>query len=82
MRNNVTTLSDSFIDKMWNGGEFGFAQVNANGSAGGIIAIWDASTFIGTHAMGDSGFLAVIGNWKGVDGTVGLIMVPMKKEIR
>ncbi|GJW49121.1 RNA-directed DNA polymerase, eukaryota [Tanacetum coccineum] len=46
------------------------AKVDAIGSAGGILTIWDEAMFVNTTAMGGDGFLAVLGSWKGKEGSV------------
>ncbi|GJZ12510.1 RNA-directed DNA polymerase, eukaryota [Tanacetum coccineum] len=61
-------VDEIFVKRMWYDNNFGFAQVNSDGRSGGIITIWDSNIFIGTHAAGEEGFLAVVGKWKGVEG--------------
>nr|GEX79737.1 RNA-directed DNA polymerase, eukaryota, reverse transcriptase zinc-binding domain protein [Tanacetum cinerariifolium] len=40
--------------------DFGYEKVDAIGSAGGIVLIWDNTYFVETKAMGDEGYLAVV----------------------
>lgn len=62
-----------FVEKFWHNSDFGFAQVEANGRSGGIISVWDKSVFCGLHAHGDEDFLAVVGQWIGVEGLIGVV---------
>ncbi|PWA81235.1 hypothetical protein CTI12_AA179770 [Artemisia annua] len=68
-------VDENFVRRLWNGDDLGFAQVNAIGSSGGLITMWNASIFTGTHAVGEVDFLAVVGKWNGVEGVVGLLNV-------
>ncbi|GKD47523.1 putative RNA-directed DNA polymerase, partial [Tanacetum coccineum] len=68
-------VDEKFVRRLWNGDDLGFAQVDANGSSGGLITMWNASVFTGTHAVGEVDFLAVVGKWNGVEGVVGLLNI-------
>nr|GEW20498.1 retrotransposon protein, putative, Ty3-gypsy subclass [Tanacetum cinerariifolium] len=60
---------------------FGYSNVNAVGSSWGILTAWDNTWFFNTKAMGEEGFLAVVGSWKGRDGLVGFINVYAPQDI-
>ncbi|GKB01740.1 RNA-directed DNA polymerase, eukaryota [Tanacetum coccineum] len=68
-------VDENFVRRLWNGDDLGFAQVDANGGSGGLITMWNALVFTGTHAVGEIDFLAVVGKWNGVEGDVGLLNV-------
>ncbi|GJS94432.1 RNA-directed DNA polymerase, eukaryota [Tanacetum coccineum] len=68
-------MEENEIQYIWGSDSFGFAKVDAIGSAGGVLTIWDNSWFFDTTAMGEEGFVAVVGSWKGKDGLVGFINV-------
>nr|GEV40923.1 reverse transcriptase domain, reverse transcriptase zinc-binding domain protein [Tanacetum cinerariifolium] len=42
-------VDEKFVRRLRNGDDLGFARVNANGSSGSLITIWNASVFTGTH---------------------------------
>ncbi|GKB74992.1 transposon TX1 [Tanacetum coccineum] len=50
------------------GKDFGFSQLPANGNSEGIMLIWDTRIFTWKEAMGDKRFIAVKGEWKGING--------------
>ncbi|PWA70467.1 hypothetical protein CTI12_AA288100 [Artemisia annua] len=58
------------IEEIWGGKGFGFTQIEANGSSGGILLIWDTNVFTCSDAMGDDRFIAIKGDWKGRNGDV------------
>nr|GFA46610.1 cysteine-rich receptor-like protein kinase [Tanacetum cinerariifolium] len=53
----------------------GLQQSNESGSSGGILTVWDNIRFLDTKAMGEEGFLVVVGSWKARDGIVGKTML-------
>nr|GEY17728.1 RNA-directed DNA polymerase, eukaryota [Tanacetum cinerariifolium] len=55
-------VNEPLIQYMWGSGDFEYEKVDAIGSAGGIVLIWDNTCFVETKAMGDEGYLAVVGN--------------------
>lgn len=77
-------LDDNLVRSLWGSVNFGYAKVDAIGSAGGILTIWDDAMFVNTTEMGGDGFLAVLGSWKGKEGLVGFINVyaPQDLEVK
>ncbi|PWA43079.1 RNA-directed DNA polymerase, eukaryota [Artemisia annua] len=68
-------VDECWIEGFWGGKGFGFTQLEANGNSGGIMVIWDNNSFTCKEAMGDERFLAVKGEWKGLDGDVFLVCI-------
>lgn len=66
---------------MWGDSNFGYANVDASGRSGGVLSIWDTSLFYNTMAMGEEGYLAVVGSWKGKNGLVGFINIYGPQEV-
>ncbi|GJY57041.1 protein kinase-like domain, concanavalin A-like lectin/glucanase domain protein [Tanacetum coccineum] len=58
-------VDENIVQYMWRSESYAYAKVDALGSAGGIITIWDNSWFFNTSALGEEGLLAVVGSWKG-----------------
>ncbi|GKC63795.1 putative RNA-directed DNA polymerase [Tanacetum coccineum] len=69
------TVDEYWIEELWGGMGFEFTQIEANGSSGGILLIWDTNTFTCKEAMGDERFISIKGEWKGRVGDVFLVCV-------
>ncbi|PWA68087.1 hypothetical protein CTI12_AA311560 [Artemisia annua] len=63
-------VDELWVEDIWGGRGFGFAQLAANGNSGGILLIWDSSSFTYRDGMGDERFVAVKGEWKGRNGDI------------
>ncbi|PWA84156.1 hypothetical protein CTI12_AA160700 [Artemisia annua] len=68
-------VDEMWIEELWGGRGFGFTQLAANGNSGGMILIWNESSFTCKEAMGDERFIAVKGEWKGKSGDVYLVTI-------
>ncbi|GKA06924.1 RNA-directed DNA polymerase, eukaryota [Tanacetum coccineum] len=66
----MDNLDENLVRSLWGSDNLSYAKVDAIGSAGGILTIWDEAMFVNTTAMGGDGFLAVLGSWKGKEGSV------------
>lgn len=71
----LMNTDDFFVSRWWYNNNFAWAQLNAVGSAGGLILAWDSSRFTGQHAHGEDGILAVIGKLNGINNIVGIMNV-------
>ncbi|GJZ80356.1 RNA-directed DNA polymerase, eukaryota [Tanacetum coccineum] len=58
-------VDDSWVEDLWGGRDFGFSQLAANGSSGGILLIWDTRSFTYNEGLGYERFVAIKGEWKG-----------------
>ncbi|PWA59680.1 hypothetical protein CTI12_AA389120 [Artemisia annua] len=58
-------VDERWIEEIWGGRGFGFTQLAANRKLGGMILIWDESSFTCKESMGDERFIVVKGEWKG-----------------
>ena len=74
-------VDEKVVHYMWGSESFGYAKVDAIGSSGGIITMWDNSWFSNTSALGEEGLLAVVGSWKGKKGLVGFINVYAPQDL-
>ncbi|KAJ9539609.1 hypothetical protein OSB04_026115 [Centaurea solstitialis] len=52
-----------------------FEFVSSIGNSGGLLTCWDSSNFKCSQTLKDKYFSVVLGNWVGVDGTVGLVNI-------
>ncbi|GJS55576.1 RNA-directed DNA polymerase, eukaryota, reverse transcriptase zinc-binding domain protein [Tanacetum coccineum] len=52
------------LGELWSNSPFCFASKNSNGKSGGIIAIWDTSSFTSADTLKGDCFLAIKGTWK------------------
>ncbi|GJW03798.1 RNA-directed DNA polymerase, eukaryota [Tanacetum coccineum] len=68
-------VDDLWIEDIWEGKGYGFAQLPANGNSGGIILIWDTRVFTCKEAIGDDRFVAIKGLWKGKDEEMFLVCI-------
>ncbi|GJT46652.1 transposon TX1 [Tanacetum coccineum] len=66
-------VDDIWIEDLWGGKGYGYSQLHAVGSSGGIILIWDSRVFECKEAIGDERFIAVKGSWKGENEEVFLV---------
>ncbi|XP_071713431.1 uncharacterized protein [Rutidosis leptorrhynchoides] len=66
------TLNDWWVQALWGDCEFGYIQKEAIGSSGGMLLVWDSSSFEVQCATGGDYFLAIKGRWKatGKESTV------------
>lgn len=39
-------VSDGWVEELWGNKNFGFAQKESNGRAGGILSLWDVGVFL------------------------------------
>ncbi|PWA89452.1 Endonuclease/exonuclease/phosphatase [Artemisia annua] len=74
-------VDEKVVQYMWGSESFRYAQVDAIGSSGGFITIWDNSWFFNTSALGEEGLLAVVGSWKGKEGLVAFINVYAPQDL-
>lgn len=74
-------LDENLVNSIWGSDNFGYAKVDAIGSSGGILTVWDDTWFYDTRAMGEEGFLAVVGSWKGKEKLVGFINVYAPQDV-
>ncbi|GJY76103.1 putative RNA-directed DNA polymerase [Tanacetum coccineum] len=58
-------VDELWVEEVWGNRGFGFTQVTANGSFGGIILIWDANTFVCKEAMGDERLMLLMNKLNG-----------------
>ncbi|GKE20981.1 RNA-directed DNA polymerase, eukaryota [Tanacetum coccineum] len=58
-------VDEIWIEDLWGGKGFGFAQLPANGNSGGILLIWDTRMFTCNGENGDERFIGVKESWKG-----------------
>ena len=68
------------IQSLWGSKPYGFSVKKAEGKSGGIIAIWDASVFNPIYTTGGDGFIAILGNWRGVDVPCLMVVVYAPQE--
>ncbi|PWA34962.1 RNA-directed DNA polymerase, eukaryota [Artemisia annua] len=68
-------IDEFWIEDLWGGKGYGFAQLPANGNSGGIILIWDTRVFTCKEAVGDERFAAVKGVWKGREDDIFFVCV-------
>nr|GEU70002.1 RNA-directed DNA polymerase, eukaryota [Tanacetum cinerariifolium] len=78
----IDHVNEPLIQYMWGSNDLGYKKVDAIGSAGGIMLIWDNMCFVEIKAMGEDGYLAVMGKWKGKNGLVGFINVYGSHDIQ
>lgn len=62
-------------------GNYGYAKMDASSRSDGILTIWDNNMFYNTKAVGDDGFIAIVGSWKGKDTKAGIINVYAPQEV-
>ncbi|GJW16707.1 transposon TX1 [Tanacetum coccineum] len=68
-------VDEAWVEELWGSRGFGFTQLSANGNSGGIILIWDSSSFTFKGVLGDERFVAVKGEWKGRGGDIFLVCI-------
>ena len=68
-------VDDGWVEDIWGGNEYGYAQLPAIGNSGGIILIWDTRTLTCKDAIGDERFIAVRGSWIGKEEDVFLVCI-------
>ncbi|XP_071728915.1 uncharacterized protein [Rutidosis leptorrhynchoides] len=56
-------ISDWWVQSLWGKNEFGFIQKDVIGNLGGMLMIWDKSSFDVKDAMENEFFQAIRGNW-------------------
>ncbi|PWA94690.1 cytochrome P450 [Artemisia annua] len=72
----MTTKVDQFrIKELWNNSPFCSAFKKSNGKSGGIIAIWDTSSFSSTDTIEGDCFLAIKGTWQSLETSCLMIIV-------
>ncbi|GJY46224.1 RNA-directed DNA polymerase, eukaryota [Tanacetum coccineum] len=74
-------MDKNIIRYMWGSDAFGYSIVNAVGSSGGILTVWDNTWFFDIKVIGEEEFLIVVGSWKGRCGQVGFINVYAPHDI-
>ncbi|GJY39390.1 putative RNA-directed DNA polymerase, eukaryota [Tanacetum coccineum] len=75
-------VTKDWIEDIWGSKNFGFAQVPANGRSGGLISIWNTNSFTYKDGVGDERFIAIKGEWKGVEGEIVVVNVYGPHESR
>ncbi|PWA60661.1 RNA-directed DNA polymerase, eukaryota [Artemisia annua] len=68
-------IDEVWIEEVWGSSNFGYVQKEANGRFGGLLLVWDSNIFVCKHGVGDERFVAVKGEWKGVDGDIFFVCV-------
>lgn len=68
-------VDDEWVEYLWGGNGFGYAQLSANGNSGGILLIWDNRVLTCKEAIGDERFIAVRGSWIGKTEDVFLVCI-------
>ncbi|PWA74145.1 hypothetical protein CTI12_AA254970 [Artemisia annua] len=68
-------IDEDWIEDLWGSKNFGFAQVECNGRSGGLIMVWDDNVFTCKDAVGDDRFIAIKGEWKGIEGDIVVVNV-------
>lgn len=56
---------DQIVRLIWQHSEFGFCQLPAQGRSGGLLSIWNKSSFVASYAFAGHGFLGVSSYWNG-----------------
>ncbi|KAJ9555174.1 hypothetical protein OSB04_009788 [Centaurea solstitialis] len=54
------------VSDLWNSSSFDFETVASQGRSGGLISLWDSSTFVKSGCLKGTNFLITIGNLKGI----------------
>ncbi|XP_071703927.1 uncharacterized protein [Rutidosis leptorrhynchoides] len=77
---------DSLIESFWYNTNFKFIQKDSLGASGGLLLIWDSSSFIFDSAIEGEFFIAIKGKWAGSDTDMIMINVygphPHVKKLR
>ncbi|GKB75813.1 reverse transcriptase domain, reverse transcriptase zinc-binding domain protein [Tanacetum coccineum] len=68
-------VDEMWVEDIWGGQSYGFAQLPAIGNSGGIKLVWDTRIFECKEAVGDDRFIAVKGSWKGKNQDVFLVCI-------
>ncbi|XP_071728880.1 uncharacterized protein [Rutidosis leptorrhynchoides] len=58
-------LGDRWVQALWGTSDFGYVQKAVVGNSGGLLTIWDSTSFTITNAVGSDYFLAIRGSWVG-----------------
>ncbi|XP_071704929.1 uncharacterized protein [Rutidosis leptorrhynchoides] len=66
---------DSLIESFWYNSNLKFVQKDAIGASGGLLLIWDPSSFLFDLAVEGEFFLAIKGKWVGYDSDIFFINV-------
>ncbi|XP_071714846.1 uncharacterized protein [Rutidosis leptorrhynchoides] len=58
-------VNDNWIESLWGNSSFGYVQKPKIGKSGGLLTIWDSSTFKVNDAVENRHFIAIRGRWIG-----------------
>ncbi|XP_071727355.1 uncharacterized protein [Rutidosis leptorrhynchoides] len=61
----VHYIDEGWVQSLWGGNNCGFVQIEAEGNSGGLLTIWDSSSFVANSAVGNRYFIAFRGTWLG-----------------
>ncbi|GKA55168.1 cytochrome P450, partial [Tanacetum coccineum] len=65
IQETMTPSADQFLIKqLWNNTPYEFAVKESDGKSGGIIAVWDCTSFSLISTTVGDGFLALLGTWQ------------------
>ncbi|KAL7608841.1 uncharacterized protein LOC111895805 [Lactuca sativa] len=63
------------VTDCWGDWEYGFEQVFTTGRSGGLVSIWDRKQFLVIETIKSRYFIAVLGNFVGINGLTGFLNV-------
>ncbi|XP_071707936.1 uncharacterized protein [Rutidosis leptorrhynchoides] len=66
---------DSLIESFWYNSNFQFVQKDAIGASGGLLLIWDPTTFSFEQALEGEFFIAIKGTWAGYNSDIVIVNV-------
>ncbi|GKD96374.1 RNA-directed DNA polymerase, eukaryota [Tanacetum coccineum] len=68
-------LDEWWMEDLWGSRNFSYVQKEANGRSGGLLLVWDNNIFTCKQAVRDERFIAVKGEWKGVNGDIFFVCI-------
>lgn len=63
------------LDGVWGNNHYDMEFVNPTGRSGGIVSIWDPGIFSKNQVFSSRNYIAITGNWKGINGVITVVNV-------
>ncbi|GJY05409.1 RNA-directed DNA polymerase, eukaryota [Tanacetum coccineum] len=70
------------IQSLWHNTPFDYVAKKSDGRSGGIIAVWDTTSFSLLSSMDGDGFIAILGKWINIDSPCLMIVVYAPQDQR
>ncbi|XP_071699485.1 uncharacterized protein [Rutidosis leptorrhynchoides] len=71
----INSVSDTWVETLWGSQNVGYAVKHPTGRSGGLMLIWDTSSFCVNQAVEGEFFIAIKGKLQGRDGEIVVVNV-------